>query len=136
MSGGRFRRVGDSPAYFYRQRPASLWRRSVAQLEPVKRLHCRLRQVEAHLRAQSPDGAIEARAADALTQYYVELAEFVEDPDTLIAIAESIRAVGRSYSPRLSRKMRLVAKTIGWENAERIKAFYRRRVLAAPPRVW
>jgi hypothetical protein len=130
MSGGSFRHAAsDAPTFFYRLTPSSLWRQSVAQLEQMRRLLFSLRQVEAFLRAQSVDDAVDERAADALTQYYSKLSEFVDDPRTLFEIAQWIAGLGGTYSPDLSRNMRLVSRFIGWQNAVRLRALYRRQAL-------
>jgi glycosyltransferase involved in cell wall biosynthesis len=124
MRGGRFRCVASAtPSFYRRQTPGSLWQAGVVQLEQMRRLLLKLRHVEAYLRASGP---IDAAAADALAAVYNKCASFVNDPDTLLDVARWISELGSTYSPELGRTMRFVSRWIGWENAVRVRALYRR----------
>jgi hypothetical protein len=93
----------------------------------MKRLLSKLRDVEAFLRGQHPNGELSESAADALARYYAYLGSFVDDPDTLFDIARWTAGLGHTYSPELSHTMRRVSQLIGWQNAVRLRSFYRHR---------
>jgi glycosyltransferase involved in cell wall biosynthesis len=127
MTGGRFLCAPtEVPAFFYRLTPNSLSHQSTAELQQVRMLLGALRRVEGFLRAQRSDRTLDDAAADALWRYYERLSSFVWDVATLYEIAGWVAALERPYSPGLNRRMQLVARYIGWKNAVRARALYRR----------
>jgi glycosyltransferase involved in cell wall biosynthesis len=131
MAGGRFRKApSPTAAFFYRQSPNSAWHYAIRHVPAMRNLLGTFKGAEAYLRAQSPDGDLSAEARIALARRYGRWPEFFieHDPDSFRNLMAWLEGLGLRAPPDLRRRMRLLSRVIGYENALRLRVAVRRRM--------
>jgi glycosyltransferase involved in cell wall biosynthesis len=141
MSGCRFRQVpSDEPTFFYRQTPDSKWRRGFHSAGPTLDFVRFIGRAEAFLR-QRGAGQLAEDVRQALTGRYARCLDVLvaaRDRDGFEETIEAICRLGVTVSPGMGRSLQVIARWIGFRNAQELRFAYRwtrgaaRRVFSWP----
>jgi len=129
MAGGRFCEArSDQAAFLYRQWPGSLWRSYFKNTTAMRNLLLTFHRVEEYLRALQPDGQLAEEARLALAARYSRFADvYAEvDPESFRLLMGWLAGLGFTQPLCESRALRVMSQALGFENAVRMRAFYRK----------
>lgn len=130
MDGWKFRSVssGGGHAFLYRQTPGSLWKSYAKNLDALWNLLLTFKMAEDFLRQQKPAGQLPDPVRRVLASQYGRRAPFFLDaePEKFRTIQAWLTALGYPTPPDLRRSLRLASKVVGYDNALRLHAHYRR----------
>jgi glycosyltransferase involved in cell wall biosynthesis len=126
--GSGFHKVPSlEPLFFYRDTPASLWRRAVKNPQSMRDLVRIPRAMEDYLRTRSAAGLSQEERIALAKRYAKGLDFFFEhDRASFQETLDWIRALGLEHPPLASRRLRLTSRLLGYENALGLRFSLRR----------
>jgi glycosyltransferase involved in cell wall biosynthesis len=138
MSGSRFRQIPSAESTFlYRQTPGSKWHRGFRSPGPTLDFVRYIKRAEAFLR-QRDAGGLADDVRQALTARYARCLDVLvaaRDRGGFDETIEAICRLGVTVSPGMGRTLQLIAKLIGFRNAQELRFAYR-WTRGAARRVW
>ena len=133
MAGGQFQEArSETPAFFYRQSPGSLWRSHIKNTEAMRNLAYGFRNVEEFLRRQSPAGNLSEPARLALAKRYSRFIDiyFENDRESFRLLMSWLKGLGYHLPTGRNSRLQVLSRVIGYENTVRLrsalKGFFRR----------
>lgn len=128
MAGGQFRAApSDEAAFFYRQTPNSLWQAYAKNPEAMRNLLYTFRSVETFLRREASGGGLPESLRAALAMRYSRFVDFYHENDRegFELLMGWLSELGFKVPLGTSGSTRILASTMGYQNALRLRTVWR-----------